>query len=227
MTSVIQRLRVTMPNYMCKNVLGYVCESKQQAIYNELVHYIQTQQYLQPDKKELMHSLLDEVISGCSNSSRNRFKKLILCKPKQINLSIDRSQSSGVTIQLDLVTNYDSVISLQICKKRSLIRNVSILGAITPGVVKICEDWTKTRSGDEQKTHNEQIGFFVDLIMGHLSLDMRTFIQHILQNNRWTTMKQSLGLLLSASKGITRTRVKIDFESNDARDQKIRFTHVV
>ncbi len=241
-----------MPDYMYKNVLGYVCKSKQQAIFNELVHYVHTQQYLHADKKELMRSLLDEVVPSTPNSfSLNMLKTRVFCKPQQINLTLDRSSRSGVSIFVNILyPDIETVIGLSIGKKRSLDKRITITRPVTPEVITVIEDITitlpttpevitviedisKTRSGDRSGDHNEQYDLFESIILGHLSPDMRGLIDHILQNNRWTTMKQAIGLLFTAKKGFTRTNVIVNFETDEGPDYEgpddevIRLTYSV
>ena len=229
MTSVIKRLRVHMPDYMYKNVLGYVCKSKQQAIFNELVHYVHTQQYLHADKKELIRSLLDEVVPSTSQSfSLNMLKQMVFCKPKHINLTLKRTSRSGVSIFIDILyPDSETVIGLRIVKKRSIDKSITISRPITPGagVITMFSDISMSRSGDRSGDHNEQYDLFESIILGHLSPDMRALIVHLLQNNRWTTMKQAIGLLLTAKKGLTRTNVIVNFKADTGK--VIRLTHIV
>lgn len=227
MTEILKKLRCRMPNYMCDTILSYVARDKQEAVINEIRHYIQTQRYQSPKIQSIIHSLISrELVSGHMESIPPEFFTALTQRCE--NIDIDFRYNNRLGLYIKIIFNYfwprkksnkkDYVaIEVTLHRKRTYEENITFTMPTHWETTPLCgmyvfSDTSAFHNGKLLRTPNVVTGIFVKILLSHLPGKIEEILHQAVDSNEWSNIQDVCGQFLCCSNTLKRHRMRCRYQ---------------
>lgn len=227
MTEVLKKLRCQMPNYMCETILSYVAKNKQDAVMNEIRHYLRTQQYQKPRVKELIHTLISrELAMDCAESIPPEFFTAVTRRCE--NIDIDFRYNNRLGLYIKIIFNYfwprentekkDYVaIEVTLHRKRTYEESITFVMPshwnTTPlSGMYIFSDSSAFHNGKLLRTPNTVTSAFVRILLAHLPEAIEDILHQAVDSNEWSNVQDVCGQMLCCTNALKRHRMRCRYQ---------------
>lgn len=196
-------------------------EAKKDSIVKKCTSFLNSSTY-DPKIKNHILRLIDEVFPNPPDTLTPHFTNLILTRPKNIKIAINRRTRSGLEIfcrfQFDenfdicktpradaWISNHERnllFIEILLHRKRS---EKMVLTVSTPSTWArkpfignfVFEDEYSHKNGRTIRTPNKHAEFFKNILMAHIPIQFVDVIQQLEEKNTWENMKRGVGRILT------------------------------
>lgn len=196
-------------------------EAKKESIVKECISFLNSSTY-DPKIKQNILQLIDDVFPNPPDTLTPHFTNLILTRPKNIKIAINRRTRSGLEIfcRFQFEENFDTYktpradawisnhdrnglfIEILLHRKRS---EKMVLTVSTPSTWArkpfignfVFEDEYSHKNGRTIRTPNKHAEFFKNILMAHIPIQFVDVIQQLEEKNTWENMKLGVGRILT------------------------------
>lgn len=227
MTEIIQRLRCSMPNYMCENILSYVAKSKTDVVVDEIRHYFRTKQHNNPKVRDLIHCLMTrELVADYEDNIPPEFFTAMTRPSDNIDIDVRYNNRTGLCIKVifnhfwprDKSEKKDYVaVEVTLHRKRTYEENITFMMPPHWKTTPLCgmyifSDTSAFHSGKLLRTPNEVTSTLVQILLAHLPKQIEDVLHQAVQSNEWSNMQDVCGQILCCANTLKRHKMRCKYQ---------------